>query len=150
MNEHEVLLLTVGSEIEADAAIAALNDAGIAAYKKTVPNSGFLAMPGAFGMAENGISIVSMKEDGPKASAVLVGLGYDPLVEPADPEEDGANDESVKEKPMTVDEQKAALAKEYAELHPFKRVLLIALIILMGCGIIWMTDFIIETIKNLL
>lgn len=147
MNEHEVLLLTVGSELEADAAIAALSDAGIAAYKKTVPNAGFLAMPGAFGMAENGISIVSMKEDGAKAAAVLVGLGYEPLVEPADPEEVDGSEEA---KPQTVEEQKAALAKDYAELHPVKRVLLIALILLMVCGVIWMTDFIIAAIKELL
>jgi|GEM_PF-6453960 len=147
MNEHEVLLLTVGSEIEADAAIAALSDAGIAAYKKTVPNPGFLAMPGAFGMAENGISIVAMKEDGAKAAAVLVGLGYDPLVEPADPDDIQADDQ---DKPLTVEEQKQALAKEYAELHPVKRVLLIVLALLMVCGIVWMADFIINTIKNLL
>lgn len=147
MNEHEILVLNVASELEADAAIAALGDAGIAAYKKTVPNPGLLAMPGAFGLAENGINIVTMKEDGPKAAAVLVGLGYDPLVEPADPEEDDAQPE---EKPMTVEEQKAALAKEYAELHPFKRILMIALILLFVCGIIWMTDFIIDTIKTLL
>ncbi len=146
MNEHEVLLLTVGTELEADAALAALNDAGIAAYKKTVPNDGFLAMPGAFGLAENGIGIVTMKEDGPKAAAVLVGIGHEPLVEPADPEES----DNSEEKPMTVDEQKAALAKDYAELHPFKRALLIILALLMVCGIIWMTDFIIGTIKNLL
>lgn len=147
MNEHEILVLNVASELEADAAIAALSDSGIAAYKKTVPNSGLLAMPGAFGLAENGINIVTMKEDGPKAAAVLVGLGYEPLVEPADPEDEDSEPES---KPMTVEEQKAALSKEYAELHPVKRILLIALILLFVCGIIWMTDFIIETIKTLL
>ena len=147
MNEHEVLVVNVPSELEADAAIAALGDAGIAAYKKTVPNSGLLAMPGAFGLAENGINIVTMKEDGARAAAVLVGLGYDPLIEPADPEEEDAQPES---KPMTVEEQKAALSKEYAELHPVKRILLIALILLFVCGIIWMTDFIIDTIKTLL
>ena len=147
MNEHEVLVVNVPSELEADAAIAALGDAGIAAYKKTVPNSGLLAMPGAFGLAENGINIVTMKEDGARAAAVLVGLGYDPLIEPADPEEEDAQPES---KPMTVEEQKAALSKEYAELHPVKRILLIALILLFVCGIIWMTDFIIDTIKTLI
>lgn len=148
MNEHEVLVLNVASELEADAAVAALSDSGIAAYKKTVANTGLLAMPGAFGLAENGINIVTMKEDGARAAAVLVGLGYDPLVEPADPEE---NDESKPEnKPLTVEEQKAALAKDYAELHPFKRILMIALILLFVCGIIWMTDFIIDTIKTLI
>ncbi len=147
MNEHEILVLNVATELEADAAIAALGDAGIAAYKKTVPNDGLLAMPGAFGLAENGINIVTMKEDGPRAAAVLVGLGYDPLVEPADPDEEESQPEA---KPLTVEEQKAALAKEYAELHPVKRILMIALILLFVCGIIWMTDFIIDTIKTLL
>ena len=146
MNEHEVLVLTVANELEADAAIAALNDSGIPAYKKNVPNSGLLAMPGAFGLSENGINIVTMKEDGARAAAVLVGMGYDPLVEPADPDEEQADGE----KPLTVEQQKEALAKEYAELHPVKRVLLILLILAMFAGIIWMVDFIINTIKNLL
>ncbi|MBE6759720.1 MAG: hypothetical protein E7554_06480 [Ruminococcaceae bacterium] len=147
MNEHEVLVLNVASELEADAAIAALGDAGIAAYKKTVPNSGLLAMPGAFGLAENGIDIVTRKEDGPRAASILMGIGYEPLVEPADDDEDG---EESGEKPMTVEEQKQALAKEYAELHPVKRVLLIVLILLMVCGTVWMVDFIINTIKGLI
>lgn len=145
MNEHEIIVLVVGSELEADAAIAALDDAGIAAYKKAEPNSGMLAMPGAFGLAENGINIVVKKEDGSKAAAVLVGIGYDPLVEPADPEE-YANSPEVK----TVEQQKEELAREYAQLHPIKRFLMILLTLVMIAGIVWMVDFIIETIKGLL
>lgn len=144
MNEHEVLLLNVTSEIEADAVIAALNDSEIAAYKKTVPNAGFLAMPGAFGLAENGINIVVRTEDGPRAAAVVLGMGYEPLVAPADADEE----EVIPEK--TLEERKQELSDDYARLHPLKKVLLFALIILMVGGIIWMTDFIVETLKSLI
>ena len=148
MNEHEVLLLNVGNELEADAVIAALGDSGIAAYKKTVPNPGLLAMPGAFGLAENGIDIVVRVEDGPKAASVVVGIGYEPKVEPADPED--GEEEQGKPRPMTVEEQKKALSEDYAKLHPLKKILLIGLILLMVAGIVWMTDFIVETIKSLI
>ena len=109
MNENEVVVLVVGYELEADAAIAALSDAGIAAYKKAEPNPGLLAMPGAYGLAENGINIVVKKEDGPRAAAVLVGIGHEPLVDPADPDEI-ADTTEVK----TVEQQKEELSKEYA------------------------------------
>jgi len=145
MNEHEVVVLVVGFELEADAAVAALGDAGIAAYKKAEPNPGLLAMPGAYGLAENGINIVVKKEDAAKAAAVLVGIGHEPLVEPADPE-DVEPEAEVK----TVEQQKEELAQEYAQLHPVKRILLFALLLLMVAGIVWMTDFIVETVKNLL
>ena len=145
MNEHVVVVLVVDHEIEADAAIAALNDAGIAAYKKAEPNPGLLAMPGAYGLAENGINIVVKKEDGAKAAAVLVGIGHEPLVEPADPEEAEAEPEA-----KTIDQQKEELAKEYAQLHPFKRFLMLLLVLLMVAGIVWMTDFIVELVKSLL
>ncbi len=145
MNENEIVVLVVGFELEADAAIAALGDAGIAAYKKAEPNPGLLAMPGAYGLAENGINIVVKKEDGPRAAAVLVGIGHEPLVEPADPD-DGKDVPEVK----TVEQQKEELAQEYAQLHPLKRILLIVLILIMFCGIVWMTDFIVEAIKTLL
>lgn len=145
MNENEAVVLVVGYELEADAAIAALSDAGIAAYKKAEPNPGLLAMPGAMGMTENGINIVVRKEDAAKAAAVLVGIGHEPLVEPADPD---VSEPAAEVK--TVEQQKAELKQEYDNLHPFKRILLIALILLMICGIVWMTDFIIETVKGLL
>lgn len=145
MNENEVVVLVVGSELEADAAVAALGDAGIAAYKKAVPNAGLFAMPGAYGLAENGISIVVRREEGAKAAAVLVGIGHEPLVEPADPEEAEAGEET-----KTIEQQKAELAKEYEQLPLFKKVLMLALILLMVAGIVWMTDFIVATIKSLL
>jgi len=144
MNENEIIVLVVGSELEADAAIAALGDSGIAAYKKAEPNQGILAMPGALGLPENGINIVVRTEDGPKAAAVLVGIGYEPLVEPADPEE--GDTAQVK----TVEQQKEELAKEYAQLSPVKRFLMILLALVMIAGIVWMVDFIIEVIKGLL
>lgn len=145
MNENEVIVLVVGSELEADAAIAALGDSGIAAYKKAEPNQGLLAMPGALGLPENGINIVVKKEDGPRAAAVLVGIGHEPLVEPADPDE-----EEKAAEVKTVEQQKEELAREYAQLSPVKRFLMILLALVMVAGIVWMVDFIIEVIKGLL
>ena len=102
-------------------------------------------MPGAFGLAENGINIVVRAEDGPKAAAVAVGMGYEPLVAPADP------DGEEEEKPaLTLEEQKKALSDDYANLHPLKKILLFALIIIMVAGIIWMTDFIVASVKQLI
>ena len=161
-NATEKVIAQVGFRYEADAAVAAIEDAGMAAYARQTPSDNLLVMPGIIGVSENGYDIVVRIEDADKALDVLNGIGYGKTEEESGdaPQDTDSNDETaediieVKGETMTSDIDTVEESTEKsAEMSPqrerFTNIVLTVFALIAIAGVVWLTDFVVELFKGL-
>ena len=150
MENNIIKIAEVKQEFEAVAAVAALNDEGIAASYKPTADNNPLALPGAMGLPES-FDIFTAEASSEKAREVLISIGA--IV----PEEDGEAEETDNSADaQTEAENKIAEPQSLNDLMPENPMLAavykvgFALIALAAIGVfVWLCDTVIAKVMEL-
>lgn len=155
MEKNIIKIAEVNQEFEAVSAVAALNDAGIAAsYKPTVDNNP-LALPGAMGLPES-YDIFISEDCSEEAKNILVGVGAIASDEAEGNSDKEDSEECNTEKRVKAAEETAAEPQSLNDLMPDNPVLaaiykvVFALLALAAIGVfVWLCDTVIAKVMEL-
>lgn len=162
-NPTEKTVAHVGYQYEADAAVAALSDVGIAAYVHQTPETKLFTIPGALGMPEMGFDVVVKLSDAERAEELLRSIGYgadavSEVEEAADVTGSSENTEASEENKAFENEEEIVFEKseeaetENTDEEPslFQKIMAAVLLLLVVAVVVWLADAGVSFIKGLL